>query len=156
MTSAPAAPAVRACLFTLGGETFAIDVRQAREVVGFEETTPVPLAPPHVIGVANLRGEVVTIVDARHLLGLGPRRGSRGLRALVVEGDGASVALVIDDAVGLETFDAVTPLADGGRRRYGPWTQGLLQRSDRVATWLDADKLVAALRPAPAGQRQEA
>ena len=52
-------------LLYLGGETFAIDVRQAREVVGFEDATPVPLAPPHVLGVANLRGEVVTIVDAR-------------------------------------------------------------------------------------------
>ncbi|HXG02667.1 MAG TPA: chemotaxis protein CheW [Candidatus Binatia bacterium] len=156
MTSAPAAAAVRACLFTLGGETFAVDVRQAREVVGFEDATPVPLAPPHVLGVANLRGEVVTIVDARHLLGLGPRRGGRGLRALVLEGDGASVALAIDDAVGLETFEEVTPLADGGRGRYGPWTQGILRRPDRVATWLDADKLVAALRPSPGGRRQEA
>lgn len=156
MTTAAAAPAVRACLFTVGGETFAVDVRHAREVVVLDEPTPVPLAPPHVLGVANLRGEVVTIVDARHLLGLEPRRPGRALRALVLVGDGAPVALAIDDAVGLATFDEVTPLADGARGRYGPWTRGLLRRPDRAATWLDADKLVAALRPPAGGRRQEA
>ncbi|HXG14973.1 MAG TPA: chemotaxis protein CheW [Calidithermus sp.] len=149
------AAAVRACLFALGDETFAVDVRLAREVVTFEEITPVPLAPPHVLGVANLRGDVVPVVDARPLLGLPARPDARRRRALVLVGDGVQVALEVDAALGLDTFETVTPLADGVRARTGPWTRGLLRRDDRVATWLDADRLVAALRPAAGGSPPE-
>lgn len=156
MTTALVEPTIRACLFTLDAETFAVDVRRVREVVVFDAVTPVPLAPPHVVGVANLRGEVVPLVDARPRLGLPPRPAGRVLRALVLGTDGGPVGLVIDDVVGLDAFDEVTPLADGARGRSGPWARGLLRRGERAATWLDADTLVAALRPAPEGRRREA
>lgn len=156
MTTEVVATAVRVCLFTLGAGTFAVDVHRVREVVVLDEVTPVPLAPPHVVGVANLRGEVLTLVEARHLLGLPPRPAGRVLHALVLTGDGGPVALVIDEVVGLEAFEDVVPLAEGVRGRYGPWTRGLLRRGDRAATWLDADTLVAALRPAAEGRRREA
>jgi purine-binding chemotaxis protein CheW len=156
MTTAAVETAVRACLFTLGPETFAVDAHRVREVVVLDEVTPVPLAPSHLVGVANLRGEVVALVEARHLLGLPPRPAGHALRALVLAGDGGPVALIIDDVVGLDTFDEITPLADGARGRPGPWTRGLLRRGERAATWLDADILVAALRPAAEGRRPEA
>jgi len=45
----------------VAGQPFAIDVTQVREVAIFEGWTTVPLAPPHLVGVANLRGDVVPI-----------------------------------------------------------------------------------------------
>src|SRR5262249_9633086 len=96
--------AIRACIFGLADEPFAIAVIHGGEVAVFEEWTRVPLAPPHLVGVANLRGDVVPIADARAILGLPARRDSRKPSTLIVEADGFEVALVIDGDVSLEAF----------------------------------------------------
>jgi purine-binding chemotaxis protein CheW len=49
--------------FTLGGETFAMDIRSIREVIQFGGITEVPLMPPFIRGVINLRGAVVPVID---------------------------------------------------------------------------------------------
>ena len=49
--------------FTLGGETFAMDIRSIREVIQFGGITEVPLMPPFIRGVINLRGSVVPVID---------------------------------------------------------------------------------------------
>ncbi len=68
--SLEAPPVPRACLVMLGGRPFAVDVADAREVVVLDTTTAVPGAPPAVLGVMNLRGHVLPVVEARPLLGL--------------------------------------------------------------------------------------
>src|SRR5512134_499408 len=77
-------PEQRACLFSLAGARFAVDVRNAREAVLFDERTAVPLAPRHLVGVANLRGTVMPIVDVRGLLGLPGSRPGRSVQTLVI------------------------------------------------------------------------
>ena len=57
--SHPGARQARACLVKLAGSRFAVEVRYAREVVVFDGLTVVPLAPPHLLGVVNLRGSVM-------------------------------------------------------------------------------------------------
>jgi purine-binding chemotaxis protein CheW len=49
--------------FTLGSETFAMDIRSIREVIQFGGITEVPLMPPFIRGVINLRGAVVPVID---------------------------------------------------------------------------------------------
>lgn len=49
--------------FSLGGETFAMDIRSIKEVIQFSELTEVPLMPPFIQGVINLRGAVVPVID---------------------------------------------------------------------------------------------
>ncbi len=153
MTTTAMSPAVvetlvglRACIFTVGAEPFAFDVRRVREVVVLDELTAVPAAPPQVVGVANLRGDVLPIVDPARLLGVAPRRAGRRLRALVVAGGGAHVGVLIDDVLGLETFDDVVDIGDATRKRYVACALGRLRRSDGFVTLLDADKVMAALR----------
>ncbi len=148
MTTAVAdsARGVRACLVTLGGEIFAVDVERVREVVVFEEITRVPLAPPPVLGVANLRGEVLPIVDVRRLLGVASRRPQRFTKALVLA-TGVTVAVAIDEVLALEAFDDVLALSDAARKKYGGCAAGFLERGPAVVTLLDAVKLVDAVRP---------
>jgi purine-binding chemotaxis protein CheW len=142
------AGALRACLFSLAGESFAVDVRTAREVIVVEDHTPVPGAPPSVIGVANLRGAVVPIVDVRSLLGLaGGGRGGE-TRALVVDADGFQVAIAIETVLGLESFEAVLPFGDVARKRFEDFGQGLLPRGAGLATLLDVPNILHALRAA--------
>jgi purine-binding chemotaxis protein CheW len=62
-TAAPVERREQYLAFTLGGETFAMDIRSIREVIQFGGITEVPLMPPFIRGVINLRGSVVPVID---------------------------------------------------------------------------------------------
>ena len=141
--------AVRACVFALGGQPFAIDVTQVHEVAIFEEWTAVPLAPAHLVGVANLRGDVVPIADARTLLGLPARRGARKLSTLIVEADGFEVGLVIDGDVSLEAFGGIVTLDESSPQPHARWALGFLPDGEQLVPLLDPARFLRALREAP-------
>jgi chemotaxis signal transduction protein len=140
--------ALRVCVVVLGGVVVGVDVGVARGVVVFEDVTPVPGTPAHVIGAANLRGRVVPLVDARRALGLGP--GPRGDRALVIEHDGIEVAVAIDEVVGIETFEQVLEPDTEDRGRLGGCVVGRLPHVGGNVALLSAHRLIAALREADA------
>jgi chemotaxis signal transduction protein len=146
MTTQPAAAPravqqARACLVKLGSILYAVEVRYAREVVVFDEYTQVPLAPPHLIGVANLRGRILPLVDLRPLLGLEPARATRDAKALVVERDQLTAAFLIDDVVGLELLEDVTAPSPG----EGEFIAGRLERAAGAAVLLDVSRILTAL-----------
>jgi purine-binding chemotaxis protein CheW len=138
--------AVRACVFTLGGDGFAIEVRFAREVVVVDDFTIVPRGPSYLVGVANLRGLVLSIVDIRALLGLAPRPIGRGTRVLVVQAGRSQVGVAVDAVLGLTSFDEVLPLGEAARGTYGEFGVGLGRHGDGVVTLLDAGKALEALQ----------
>jgi len=144
-----ATASVRACVVVLGGTLFALEVTALREVVVFEDWTPVPLAPAHVIGVANLRGAVMPIVDAHGALGLPARHPERRLRTLVVAADGLEAAVVIDGVVALEAFGEIAE-ADGATPARRGLARGVVARDGRMVELLDAGRLLRALAPAGA------
>jgi purine-binding chemotaxis protein CheW len=140
---------MRACVFALAGEQFAADLRHIREVVILADRTTVPRAPAYVLGVANLRGNVVPIVDIGPLLGLPPHTASETLRTIVLEDAGTQIAVPTDEVLGLESFEDVLP---AGEATPGPCAElavGLLRRGDGIATLLDVPKLVKAVHAGP-------
>ncbi|MDR3607845.1 MAG: chemotaxis protein CheW [Oligoflexia bacterium] len=62
--------------FTLGQEDYAIPLLSVREVIAVPEITPIPFAPPHFVGIMNLRGQVISIIDLRQKLGIKPKAGA--------------------------------------------------------------------------------
>ena len=96
----------RACAFTLDGRRFAVDVADAREVVVLEAITPLPLAPPFVLGLANLRGTVMPVVDVAPLLGLPPREARAHALGLVLGHGAWKAAAVVDAVLGLEPLQS--------------------------------------------------
>jgi purine-binding chemotaxis protein CheW len=138
--------AVRVCLFGLGGERFAVDIRRARELVIVDELTAVPRAPAYLNGVANLRGRILPILDVRPLLGLAARPVGRGSRVLVVDPGSGQVGLTIDAILGLESFDEVAPLDEAARRSRGEFGAGTVKHQDGLVTLLDLGGLLDALK----------
>lgn len=130
-------PALRVCVFSLASSLFAVDVTSAREVAVFESVTRVPRAASSLIGVANLRGAIMPIVDAQPLLGLPPHRPAGAMEALVLEDGPFRAAVAIDAALGLETFT--------GAPEHGLILGVFGLGADHV-TLLDAGALLAALR----------
>ena len=140
---ADGAPGPSACLFEIAGRVFAIPITDAREVRAFDGYTMVPLAPPQLIGLTNLRGAIVPIVDLRVMLDLPPRPPARAIESLVVAADGARVALAIDRMLGIEPLDE-GPAGDV-RFDAGGLAAGRLARGDDTVPILDVVKIVEGL-----------
>lgn len=59
--------------FNLGKEEFALPLLTVKEVIGMPELTPIPQMPPHFLGMMNLRGNVITVLDLRNKMGIKPQ-----------------------------------------------------------------------------------
>ncbi|MCM2282606.1 MAG: chemotaxis protein CheW [Bdellovibrionaceae bacterium] len=59
--------------FSLGEEEYAMPLLSVREVIDVPEITHVPFTPPHFLGIMNLRGQVISVIDLRHRLGIKPQ-----------------------------------------------------------------------------------
>lgn len=86
--------------FRLGEEEFAVPVDRIREIIPMQATTPVPRAAAHVVGVFNLRGRVVPVMDLRRRLGM-PAQEPDGRTCIVVMEPGpelgrSPVGVVVD------------------------------------------------------------
>lgn len=82
--------------FAVGRFTFGIPVESVQEVIRYQTMTRVPLAPPAIGGLINLRGQVITAVDLRVRLGLAPRRDDELPVNVVVRTPDGAVSLLVD------------------------------------------------------------
>ncbi len=80
----------------VGGQLFGLPIRRVQDVFIPERLTRVPLAPPEIAGVLNLRGRIVTLIDMRLRLGLGRPDTDSPAMAIGVEARGESYGLLID------------------------------------------------------------
>ena len=80
----------------IGGQLFGLPILRVQDVFIPERLTRVPLAPPEVAGVLNLRGRIVTLIDMRRSLGLEARKNEGQPMAIGVERAGESYGLLID------------------------------------------------------------
>jgi purine-binding chemotaxis protein CheW len=82
--------------FEVADQLFGLEVARVQEVLSFHEYTPVPLAPPSIGGLFNLRGQVIAAVDLRVQLGLPPREFDGLVMNVIVRADDESVSLLVD------------------------------------------------------------
>jgi len=82
--------------FRLGRDRYGVTIDMVREIQRAEGITGVPTAPDFVVGVTNLRGSILSVVDIRSFFGLPPVARGPKSRILVVEGGGLTVGLVVE------------------------------------------------------------
>ena len=80
----------------IGGQLFGLPISRVQDVFMPDRLTRVPLAPPEIAGVLNLRGRIVTTIDMRRRLGLPPRNDNKPSMAIGIELRGESYGLLID------------------------------------------------------------
>lgn len=85
------------CTFRLDGNFFGIDILQVQEILRHLSLTRVPLAPMLIDGLANLRGQIVTVIDMRLRLGLPPRQENSALIHVVVRTEDGATSLLVDE-----------------------------------------------------------
>lgn len=82
--------------FTLGREEYGIDILHVQEIRGFEPVTRIANTPPFILGVVNLRGTIVPVVDMRLKLGLGEASYDRFTVVIILNIGARTVGMVVD------------------------------------------------------------
>jgi len=139
--------------FALEGETYGVNVMQVQEVLKLTDIAPVPGAPDYVVGIINLRGNVVTVVDTRRLFDLPQRVADDLTRIVILEVEKQVVGILVDsvaevvelDATQVETAPAVA--AEEGAR----YIQGVYSQGDRLLILVDLSRLLSAERLTESG-----
>lgn len=85
------------CTFVVNDLLLGVDVVRVQEVIRQQTVTGVPLAPPVVSGLINLRGQIVTAVDLRRRLSLPPKEDGQPAMNVVVSTPDAPVSLLVDE-----------------------------------------------------------
>lgn len=131
--------------FGIGQEVYGVPVLQAQEVLKVPEIAKVPGAPGHVLGIINLRGNVVTVLDMRRRLRLAERPLDDAARIIVVEtGENVAGILVdrIEEVVELAA-DQLAPLPDVGDRDNANVLSGVAHLGEDMLILVDVDKLLS-------------
>jgi purine-binding chemotaxis protein CheW len=130
--------------FFLDGLYFGVEVLRVQEVIRHQQRTPVPLAPPIVDGLINLRGQIVTAIDLRRRLRLAERgEGTRPMNIVVRTDDGA-VSLLVDEIgdVVEVTDQQFEPVPDTVDRDTAALVTGVYKLDQRLLLIIDVDKAV--------------
>ena len=128
--------------FFLAHEKYAVESRHVREVYPLENLTPLPCTPPFVLGIVNLRGEIVSVLDIKKFFDL-PETGLTDLNKVIVLQSGAMLfGILADTIVGVrripvDKIQPSLPTLAGIREKY---LRGITP--DRTVL-LDAGKLLA-------------
>ncbi len=130
--------------FGAGGQQHALPLDAVEHVSWAVEITPIPEAPPAVVGAVNMAGVVVPVISLRRLVHLPDREVEPSDRLVVIRLACGLVALVVDEVVGV----VVVPdcgIAPAGAMGSGGSVQGLLSQADGLVLVHDIERL---LRPA--------
>ncbi len=127
------------CTFFLSDLMFGIDAMEVQEVIRRQKMTPVPLAPPQVEGLMNLRGKVVTVINLRRHLGLAEAAEELESKNIVVETTDGLVSLLVDRVGDVFELDETMcePTPDVLNDTMRPLVQGVYQLDGRLLLLLD-------------------
>jgi len=131
--------------FNLDSEKYGIKVMQVQEVLRMTEIAPVPGAPHYVLGIINLRGSVVTVIDTRRRFGLLDTEADDETRIVIVEADNNVVGILVDsvaEVVDLRMSEIETA-PNVGNDESSKYIQGVSSRENELLILVDVNKLLS-------------
>ena len=140
--------------FEVAGQEFCLDTRSVREIRGWSAPTRMPSAPPYVLGVINLRGVVMPVLDVRARLGLGATTETSRHVYIVVQHEDHLVGLLVDAVQETFSIDSdmlqAAPAMNYGER--GPLVDAILAVGKRMLARLVLSALMPDLPTDAEGQ----
>jgi len=138
-------PILQWVTFRLDDETYGINVMQVREVLRYTEIAPVPGAPPYVLGIINLRGSVVTVIDTRTRFGLASAETTDNTRIVIIEVENQVVGILVDavaEVVYLRQSEIETA-PNVGTEESAKFIQGVCNKNGELLILVDLEKLMS-------------
>ncbi|MCC5851280.1 MAG: chemotaxis protein CheW [Alkalimonas sp.] len=130
--------------FKLQDETYGINVMQVQEVLRYTEIAPVPGSPDYVMGIINLRGNVVTVIDTRARFGLEGAEVSDNTRIVIIEADKQVVGILVDSVAEVVYLKAseIDTAPNVGNDESAKFIQGVTNREGELLILVDLNKLL--------------
>ena len=131
--------------FKLENETYGVNVMQVQEVLRYTEIAPVPGAPDYVLGIINLRGNVVTVIDTRLKFGLMPAEITDNSRIIIIEAEKQVVGIRVDSVAEVVYLKAseIDDAPSVGTEESARFIQGVSNRKDDLLILVDLNKLLS-------------
>lgn len=130
--------------FQLEEETYGINVMQVQEVLRYTEIAPVPGAPSYVLGIINLRGNVVTVIDTRARFGLMGAEVTDNSRIVIIEAEKQVIGILVDsvaEVVYLRSSE-IDSAPNIGTEESAKFIQGVSNRDGQLLILVDLNKLL--------------
>lgn len=131
--------------FQLDREMYGVNVMQVREVLRYSDIAPVPGAPAYVLGIINLRGNVVSVIDTRMRFGLPPSEVTDNTRIMIIESERQVVGILVDsvaEVVDLNTSE-IDDTPNVGTEESAKFICGVCNREDDLLILIDLYKLLS-------------
>jgi purine-binding chemotaxis protein CheW len=138
-------PILQWVTFRLDNETYGINVMQVQEVLRYTEIAPVPGAPSYVLGIINLRGNVVTVIDTRQRFGLYSASITDNSRIVIIEADKQVVGILVDsvaEVVYLRQSEVETA-PNVGNDESAKFIQGVCNKNGELLILVELDKMMS-------------
>ncbi|WP_267195382.1 chemotaxis protein CheW [Filobacillus milosensis] len=131
-------------VFRMRDEHFGVPIDQVQSIEKVTSFTKVPQAPDYVKGIVELRGEVTTVVDLRHLLEIGETEDSSETRILIVQVEGLKMGLLVDEAkevidVNDDSVEDPPQMVGGVEKEY---IMGVSKQDDRLLILVHLHKVL--------------
>jgi len=133
------------CTFFLKDQFFGVPVQQVQEVIRYQEMTRVPLVPPVIRGLINLRGQIVMAVDLRRRLGMEDRPPSQLPMNVVVRTEDGAVSFLVDEIGDVleadeQNLERPPETLEGQAREL---VRGVYKLEERLMLVLDTERAVS-------------
>jgi len=131
--------------FMLHEQQFCVRTTSIREIRGWAPVTPIPHTPPEVLGVMNLRGTVIPIVDLAIKLGMPPAKTSERSAIVVTNVKGRTIGLMVDRVSDILTISGseLQPVPVGVGITSASYAEGIFARDKDMICFLDLEAIFA-------------
>lgn len=144
--------------FKVDNELYGVDVVQVKEVLRYSEITPVPGVDHFILGIINLRGNVVTVIDTRQMFGLAAHEPDEDTRIIVVEyNEQEVVGLVVDsvdEVINLPQNEVDRAPSATGEETTKRFVQGVCYYNSILIILLDLLKMLQSITPVDANNEE--
>lgn len=135
---------IRVLAFGLGGENYCVGMNQAKEVIRIPQITKVPNSERFIVGIINLRGDIISLLDIRSFFNLKEEEKTKQERILITDVSGESVGVMVDNIKGTleieeEYIQPPLPTLKGNLSSY---TKGQVNLENEILIMLDLAKIL--------------
>jgi len=131
-------------VFRLGREWYGVDILKVREVIKVARIAYLPSSPPHIAGILNLRGNILSVTDLKTIFGLAQDEPTEKRRVIAVESGSVETGLLVDEVVEsievpAQKIEPVLLTLQAGRAGY---IEGQCQLDDKLIALVSVDKVL--------------
>ncbi len=130
--------------FTIGDNEYALDISEVQEVVRYQEITPLPRVPDYILGVINLRGKIIPIIDLGKRIGVESSK-ENSKKIIIVKKNNELYGLLVDKVKGVlkVSGDEIEDVRYGDLRLSEKYIKGLIRKDNNIIIILNLDNILS-------------